>query len=91
MFKLGMSKNLTTGEVTVVRMEVGCPDKGMIFSSLKDYDIEAFRLDLKKWREGEFIQVAMPYLTADEREFIMTGITPEEWDATFGEPEGEDE
>jgi hypothetical protein len=25
----------------------------------------------------------MPNLTADEREFIMTGITPDEWDAAF--------
>ena len=31
------------------------------------------------WQNGKSIQNAMPYLTADEREFIMTGITPEEW------------
>ena len=29
---------------------------------------------------GEYIQVVFPDLTADEREFIMTGITAEEWD-----------
>ena len=29
--------------------------------------------------EGELIQVVFPDLTADEREFIMTGITAEEW------------
>jgi len=33
------------------------------------------------WREGMLIQDAMPNLSDDEREFIMTGITPEEWDA----------
>jgi len=27
----------------------------------------------------------MPDLTPDEREFIMTGSTSEEWDAAFGE------
>jgi len=31
------------------------------------------------WQGGELIQNAMPNLTADEREFLMTGITPEEW------------
>jgi len=32
------------------------------------------------WEDGgELIQKAMPNLTADEREFLMTGITPEEW------------
>jgi hypothetical protein len=40
-----------------------------------------------RWKAGEMIQVAMPELTADEREFLMTGITPEEWAETFGEEE----
>ena len=32
------------------------------------------------WEEGgELIQKAMPNLTANEREFLKTGITPEEW------------
>jgi hypothetical protein len=29
------------------------------------------------------VQNAMPNLSADEREFIMTGITPTEWDEMF--------
>lgn len=32
---------------------------------------------------GELIQKAMPDLTPDEREFIISGITAEEWAATF--------
>ena len=32
---------------------------------------------------GELIQNAFPMLSADEREFIMTGCTPEEWDEMF--------
>lgn len=39
------------------------------------------------WQNGALIQNAMPELTADEREFLLTGMTPEEWDATFGEEE----
>ena len=35
------------------------------------------------WRGGEVIQRAMPRLDADEREFIMTGITAEEWEELF--------
>jgi len=30
------------------------------------------------------IQNFFPHLNADQREFIMTGVTKEEWDATFG-------
>jgi hypothetical protein len=36
------------------------------------------------WEEGELIQSAMPQLSADDREFVKTGITGEEWDQLFG-------
>ena len=36
---------------------------------------------------GSLIQDIMPNISADEREFIMTGITPDEWNAMFGEDE----
>lgn len=38
-----------------------------------------------KRNQGMLIQDAFPQLNADQREFIMTGITPEEWAETFGE------
>jgi hypothetical protein len=33
---------------------------------------------------GAYVQDAFPNLSAGEREFIMTGITPTEWDEVFG-------
>jgi hypothetical protein len=33
----------------------------------------------------ELIQNIVPNLTMGEREFLMTGITEEEWNKTFGE------
>lgn len=39
------------------------------------------------WKNGKLIQRAFPLLSADDREFIMTGITPDEWEATFKEEE----
>jgi hypothetical protein len=38
----------------------------------------------------KLIQDAMPYLTLDEREFIMTGITKEEWLSQFNKDKAED-
>ena len=35
------------------------------------------------WLGGALIQDAMPHLDADQREFLMTGITPAEWDSVF--------
>jgi hypothetical protein len=34
--------------------------------------------------EGALIQEAFPYLTPDEREFLMTGTPPEVWEKLFG-------
>jgi hypothetical protein len=44
-----------------------------------------FRMALAKWQDGAMIQDAFPMLNAGEREFVKTGITPEEWADTFGE------
>lgn len=39
------------------------------------------------WTSGTLIQDAFPRLSAEEREFVKTGITPEEWSELFGEIE----
>jgi hypothetical protein len=43
------------------------------------------------WEMGKLIQDAMPQLSADDREFVKTGITGEEWDQLFGGTEDETE
>lgn len=48
-----------------------------------DIDVTPERYDA--WERGALIQDAMPGLTADEREFIMTGITAEEWNGYISE------
>ncbi len=48
-------------------------------------DIQTFFQAFDAWDAGELLQDAFPTLSADEREFIKTGITPQEWDAMFGE------
>lgn len=41
--------------------------------------------DYIEWVDGKkVIQDAMPYLSPDDREFLLTGILPNEWDAMFG-------
>ena len=40
---------------------------------------------VQRWQEGELVQNVFPHLNPDEREFLLTGITPEEWATTFGE------
>lgn len=38
----------------------------------------------KAYESGQMIQQAFSFLTATEREFMMTGMTPKEQEAIFG-------
>jgi hypothetical protein len=58
----------------------------MTLPVLKPLFDESFR----SWQDGRNIQDCFPTLTADEREFLISGATPEEWSDTFP-PEEEDE
>lgn len=37
------------------------------------------------WQDGKLIQDTMPHLTPDEREFLLSGCTKEDWDTLFGD------
>lgn len=37
-----------------------------------------------RWQSGELIQVVMPELTPDQREFLITGVTVDEWEQMLG-------
>lgn len=50
-------------------------------------EIPVTQEQLSKWESGILIQDAMPNLTPDQREFILTGVTSEEWDESLGEEE----
>jgi hypothetical protein len=50
-------------------------------------DIPVTQAQLDAWNQGKLIQDAMPNLSADDREFILTGILPEQWEDMF---KGED-
>jgi hypothetical protein len=47
-------------------------------------EIDVTQEQIDKWEGGMKIQDAMPNIASDEREFIMTGITPTEWDIAMG-------
>ena len=43
---------------------------------------------IRRYNEGqEHVQDIFPELSLEEREFLISGITPEEWDEIFGEEE----
>ena len=47
-------------------------------------DLDITPEQLARYEQGnELIQNVFPNLSPEHREFIMTGITPEEWEASF--------
>lgn len=47
--------------------------------------------DAYDWRDGKFVQDAFPYLTADEREILISGTCGKCFDSIFGNSEDNDE
>lgn len=46
---------------------------------------DEFKECYKKWQDGSLIQDAFPMLDFGEREFIKTGITPDEWESLMNQ------
>lgn len=46
--------------------------------------------DYNAWQNGALAQDAFPYLSADEREMLISGICPKCWERTFDEEEDEE-
>jgi hypothetical protein len=51
----------------------------------KNYDVWADPADLTAWSEGELIQVALDYLSDDERELLLSGTCGTCWDKMYGD------
>lgn len=57
----------------------------------RERDLPVTQEQINRWMAGEYIQNAMPHLSASDREFIKTGITDEEWNDGLGSDEDEEE
>jgi len=62
---------------------------GPCLGTRKNYSVTVKAPDLYKYRQGEYIQNAFPYLSAGDREFLMSGYSPEGWEKTFGRDDDE--
>ena len=50
----------------------------------EEYQCQVPAKGLERWLAGEHIQDAMPTVSADDREFIKSGISPKGWNLAFG-------
>ena len=59
--------------------------KSMVSGIVHSMDLPVTEEQLKRWEAGELIQDVFPHLSADEREFMTTGIVGDEWNALYPE------
>ena len=53
--------------------------RSMATGELNTMVLDITQDQIHAWQGGMLVQDAMPQLSADEREFLMTGMTPAEW------------
>ena len=54
----------------------------------EEYSVQMMTDDFIAWRDdGVLVQDALPYLSAEEREFLVSGINPTEWSELYEEDE----
>ena len=53
----------------------------------KEVQITANETDICHWQDGVYIQDALPYLSAAERELLISGTCDACWHKMFPEPE----
>ena len=52
----------------------------LLTGRINEMEIPVTQEDLEKWKNsGRCIQNVFPTLTNDQREFLLSGSTPEEW------------
>lgn len=69
-------------------VEIYKPFHGYIFTGIcvvtkKQFSVTVKAGELFAYRQGAFMQDAFRSLSAGEREFLMSGISPEGWRKTF--------
>ena len=50
----------------------------------KESYVTVFADDFEAWQAGGLVQDCFPYLSADEREILVSGICPTCWEQMFG-------
>lgn len=65
--------------------------KSMVSGVVRTLDLPITEEQVNNYSNGMLLQDAFPNLSKSDREFYKSGITDEEWQSIFGNPEDEEE
>lgn len=59
--------------------------KSPVTGKINEMDLPVTAEQVLNYTHGELVQNAFPQLNAEQREFIISGCTPEDWKALYGD------
>ena len=59
--------------------------KSILTGKVRQREIDISSAQLKEWEEGALIQNVMPDISVNDREFLISGITQQEWNEIYPE------
>jgi len=74
--------SLSCGKKEVTKMLV--TKRNVVTGQIAVREMPVTQEELNRHRNGELAQNVWPNMDYREREFLISGLTPEEWDALFG-------
>lgn len=54
--------------------------KNIFTGKVRELELNITQEQIHRWRSGELIQNVFPDLSTDEREFLISGLLPDEWE-----------
>lgn len=73
---------IINAHTTLVEDQDGCHAEVLDFTG-QIHRIKVKKEDVLRWRDGDLIQRALPYLSANERELMISGIPGDIFDNLF--------
>ena len=61
----------------------------MFTGKVRELELNVTQEQIDRWQNGELIQNAMPQLSRDECEFLISGLLPDEWERWVSEGDSE--
>ena len=61
--------------------------KSILTGIVRSLDLDVSYEQYQRYDNGWYVQDAFPHLSADDREFLISGVTAEEWSNAFGDEE----
>jgi len=80
-----LNAQLVKSKITLAKNNMIVNKRSMVSGIVHSKELPVTEEQVKRWESGELIHNAFPDLSADDREFLLTGIVGDEWSVLYPE------